>query len=54
MFVRTGGGGICATVNILCLTALQVPNVTLYDDSLSGWVADPANPMEPMRPAPSL
>ena len=32
------------------MMALQVPkeNVKLYDDSLSGWVRDPALPMEPM------
>ena len=42
--------GICATINIICMMALQVPteNVKLYDDSLSGWVRDPALPMEPM------
>ena len=36
--------------NIICMMALQVPteNVKLYDDSLSGWVRDPALPMEPM------
>jgi 3-mercaptopyruvate sulfurtransferase SseA len=42
--------GICATINIIAMMALQVPatNVKLYDDSLSGWVRDPALPMVPL------
>lgn len=36
-------------MNILALVCIGVPmgNLSMYDDSLSGWVRDPALPMVP-------
>jgi thiosulfate/3-mercaptopyruvate sulfurtransferase len=40
------GGGIAASSDAFVLTLLGVPNVAVYDASLSEWAADPALPME--------
>lgn len=40
------GGGIAASSDALALTLLGVPNVAIYDGSLSEWAADPTLPLE--------
>lgn len=40
------GGGIAASSDALALTLLGVPNVAVYDGSLSEWAADPTLPLE--------
>jgi thiosulfate/3-mercaptopyruvate sulfurtransferase len=41
------GGGIAASSDALVLTMLGVPDVAVYDNSLSEWARDPGLPMEP-------
>jgi thiosulfate/3-mercaptopyruvate sulfurtransferase len=40
------GGGIAASSDALALTLLGVPNVAIYDGSLSEWAADASLPLE--------
>lgn len=40
------GGGIAATSDAFVLTLLGVPNVAVYDGSLSEWTADPSLTLE--------
>jgi thiosulfate/3-mercaptopyruvate sulfurtransferase len=40
------GAGIAASSDALALTLLGVPNVAIYDGSLSEWTSDPTLPME--------
>lgn len=40
------GGGIAASSDALLLTLLGVPNVAVYDGSLSEWAAEASLPME--------
>lgn len=40
------GGGIAASSDALALTLLGVPNVAIYDGSLSEWAADATLPLE--------
>lgn len=40
------GGGIAASSDALALTLIGVPNVAIYDGSLSEWAADPSLPLQ--------
>lgn len=40
------GGGIAASCDAFILTLLGVPNVAVYDGSLSEWTSDPSLPLE--------
>ena len=40
------GGGIAATVDVFALALAGRDDAKLYDDSMTGWTADPARPVE--------
>jgi thiosulfate/3-mercaptopyruvate sulfurtransferase len=40
------GGGIAATLDVFALALAGRDDVRLYDDSMTGWTADPARPVE--------
>ena len=40
------GGGIAATLDVFALALAGRDDARLYDDSMTGWTADPARPVE--------
>jgi thiosulfate/3-mercaptopyruvate sulfurtransferase len=40
------GGGIAATLDVFALALAGREDAKLYDDSMTGWTADPARPVE--------